>query len=556
MLTLRDHHTGSLFDPWSHLGAKRKRLLERSWAGVFRKYLLEHLPVEEFASHFCEGFGRPSKDLHVACGALILQQLHDLTDRQTVEALAFNITWHYALDIRRETDAYICERTLRNYRRLVIEQGLDEVLFCTLTDKLIASVGTDTAKQRLDSTAVRSYMRTLTRLGIIVESISKFLRELKRTYPELFEDAGPRLWQQYVDREGEGCFASTRPSESKRRLPEAVVDLYGLVSRFRDTEAAKLESFAILKRVFEEQCEVAGEGAGDGTSSKDLSVQVKAPRDIPCDGVLNPADPDASYNAHRGVGYRVQLMETFSDRGDGISMGDSSSSKEEYAGERAPSAPDLVTYVSVEKMTDHDGSALAPALEDTTRRGVRPEELLADTHYGSADGVAHAKRKGVDLVAPAMTAKGKRQGKLTLEDFKLDDDGCIERCPEGHAPLETQASKTRLQATFDASICKVCPVRKRCVAFGKDRYQYTHDRVQTRKRRLAEAQPAFEDRYRWRAGIEGSISRYKHQMNMNNLRIRGEAAVRYTAMLRALGLNIFRVTAWNRNATLNQLAID
>ncbi|WP_020466044.1 transposase, partial [Singulisphaera acidiphila] len=116
MITIRDHQTGDLFDPWDHLGGKRRQLLERSWAGVFRDYLLEHLPVGELITRFSRQLGRPTKDLHMVLGALILQQLHDLTDAATVEAVAFNITWQYALDIRAESDAYLCERTLRNYR--------------------------------------------------------------------------------------------------------------------------------------------------------------------------------------------------------------------------------------------------------------------------------------------------------------------------------------------------------------------------------------------------------------------------------------------------------
>jgi hypothetical protein len=51
MLTIRDHHTGDLFDPWDHLGDQRRRLLDRSWAAVFREHLLNHLPVA--------GTGRP-----------------------------------------------------------------------------------------------------------------------------------------------------------------------------------------------------------------------------------------------------------------------------------------------------------------------------------------------------------------------------------------------------------------------------------------------------------------------------------------------------------------
>lgn len=172
----------------------------------------------------------------------ILQQLHDLTDAVTVEAVAFNITWHYALDIRAESDACLCKRTLRNDRRLLIEKGLDQVLFRSLTDRLIKAVGTETGKQSLDSTAIRSAMRGLARLGIIVESIRKFFRELRRRHPALHDQVDSELIPKYVDRQGSGCFACTKPSESKRRLPGAAAELLGLVNQFRLSVAAELES--------------------------------------------------------------------------------------------------------------------------------------------------------------------------------------------------------------------------------------------------------------------------------------------------------------------------
>ena len=136
MRTIRDHHSGDLFDPWEFLGDKRRKLLTCSWSGVFREHLLEALPVAKLAQHFHGQMGRPTKDLHVAMGVLILQQLHDLTDSATVQALAFNIAWHYALDLRDGSDTYLCEKTLRNYRRLVIDQGLDGLLF-SLADRSV-----------------------------------------------------------------------------------------------------------------------------------------------------------------------------------------------------------------------------------------------------------------------------------------------------------------------------------------------------------------------------------------------------------------------------------
>lgn len=533
MLTLRDHVSGDLFDLWDHLGPQRRQLLERSWAGVFRECLLRHLPIGELAKHFRDDFGRPSKDLYAAIGALILQQLHDLTDKQTVEAVALNIAWHYALDIRNESDAYFCERTLRNYRRHVIKSGLEQTLFRTLTDRLINAVGVNTDCQRLDSTAIRSAIRGLTRLGIFVEAASKFLRELKRTFGELHDQVNPELNRRYVDRQGDGCFANTKPSESKRRLPEAAKDAHELIEQFRSTKAHELPSFQLLVRIFDEQCEVV--------DSEPETIRVRIPEEMPCDNVLSPADPDASYNKRHGIGYMIQLMETFSE--DNSSDGESQQSEN-----TEPQKPDLITHVAVNDMTVHDQDAIDPALKDTEDRSVKPRELLADSHYGSTDALANARKRGVNIVAPAMTAKGKLQGKLTLEDFTLDEQGRITRCPEGHTPLESRIADVRLQVLFDAEVCNVCPNQSRCMvtASGRSfaRYQYTHDRVRQRQRRLNEETETFRDRYRWRAGIEATMSRFKHQMGMTHLRVRGMAKISYVAFLRALGLNIHRVAAY------------
>jgi hypothetical protein len=130
----------------------------------------------------------------------------------------------------------------------------------------------------------------------------------------------------------------------------------------------------------------------------------------------------------------------------------------------------------------------------------------------------------------------------------LDDQGRVLRCPEGQAPLETSVADVRLQVLFDPVVCDACPDKNRCPASAVGRtmrrYQYTHDRVAQRARRLQDASDEFLDRYRWRAGVEATMSRFKHQMSMVRLRVRGMAAVTYVATLRALGLNIHRVAAY------------
>mgnify|MGYP002813819005 FL=1 len=71
--------------------------MENSWAGLFRQEILAELPVDQIAPWFRADSGRPSKELYTVLGVLVLQQMHDLTDTETVNQLAFHEQWHYAL---------------------------------------------------------------------------------------------------------------------------------------------------------------------------------------------------------------------------------------------------------------------------------------------------------------------------------------------------------------------------------------------------------------------------------------------------------------------------
>ena len=199
MIHIKNHRQQELFDPWSFLSPKRRELLEQSWAALFQKELLCELPVGEVASLFNDDFGRPTKELHTVIGTLLLQQAHDLTDEETVSQLAFNIEWHYALNITGESDSakYMCPKTLWNMRNIVVENGLDSILFDRTTDKLAKVFKVDTDNQRIDSVHIKSNMRRLGRIGIFVSSISKLLVNLKRGHKELFDTIDETVIDKY-----------------------------------------------------------------------------------------------------------------------------------------------------------------------------------------------------------------------------------------------------------------------------------------------------------------------------------------------------------------------
>lgn len=62
-------------------------------------------------------------------------------------------------------------------------------------------------------------------------------------------------------------------------------------------------------------------------------------------------------------------------------------------------------------------------------------------------------------------------------------------------------------------------------------------------RRTMQKSEQFIDVYRWRAGIEATMSQFDRLTGVKRLRVRGFKAVRYCATLKAAGLNILRAAA-------------
>src|SRR3990170_3248600 len=445
MIHIKDHRQMYLFDPWGFLSPKRRELLDQSWAGLFQKELLRELPVGEVASFFNDDFGRPTKELHTVLGSLVLQQAHDLTDDETVNQLAFNIQWHYALNITEESDSakYMCPKTLWNMRSIVVNNTLDAILFDRVTDKLAKVFKVKTDSQRIDSVHIKSNMRRLGRIGIFTSSISKFLVNLKRGHEELFDTIDEGILDKYLSEKSLQCFSMVKPSESAKTLTSVSADLFNLVEHFKDhPEVKAMHSYKQLERVLKEQCDVSDDGN---------PVEVKRPKEIPSDSLQNPSDPDATYSGHKGQGYQVQVMETYCKDKD---------AKEERL--------NLITHIQVEPAHESDANALIPAIESSKERGLAPEELLADTLYGSDENCQKAEKLGVEVVSPAKGAKEE----ISLSDFEVSKRGDIVYCPQGHVAIRTKTKKTRHTVAFDSQHCGACSFQGVCPIKQGKKYHY------------------------------------------------------------------------------------
>ena len=131
MIHAKDHQSGLLFDPLADFSPRRKRLLQMSWAYEFRRENLPVLPVEKLAQGYAPQMGAPTKELYSMVGLVLLQHCFDLTDEETISQLAFNLQWHYTLDIAEDSDrtAYVSPRTLRGVRDAMLKKSLHEEIF-------------------------------------------------------------------------------------------------------------------------------------------------------------------------------------------------------------------------------------------------------------------------------------------------------------------------------------------------------------------------------------------------------------------------------------------
>ena len=517
MIHVKDHKQYNMFNPFEHLGPKRLALLESSWAHLFREEILHNLPVEKLFPLYSKHFGRRTKELYAMLGIVLLQQQQDLTDEEAIRQFAFNIEWHYALNVTDPSDisSYVSPRSLWTMRDIVGKLGLEESLFENVTDALRKLFELDPSKQRLDSIHIFSNMAHLGRIRLFVRTIRKFLVNLKRHHADLYQALG-EVAVRYEDK-NDGRFA-VKPSESSRKLQEVGDDCFLLVERFKDHEAVvAMATYQHLLRMFTEQCVLE---KTDATTA----VVIKPSKDVPSDSLQNPSDPDAGYSGHKGKGYQMQVMETYSPD---------------------KSQPNFITHVKVEAAHESDSNALIPAIEDATKRELAPEQLLADSAYGGDDNVEEAKELGVEVVSPTM---GTQSHAIGLADFVFSDSDEITTCPEGKKPLRTKTGKNGGKIVhFDKALCDFCRRQSDCpVNRVKQSATISYDAKALRlaRRRAKEKTEAFREIYRFRAGAEGTMSDLDRITGIKHLRVRGMPQVRLAAVLKATGLNILRATAF------------
>lgn len=500
--------------------ASKLKILESSWAGIFREFVLPELPIEKILKHYKAG-GRPTKELFSTMGATILQQFFNLTDEETIAELAFNQQWHFALECFDETDQIISLRTLWTMRNQIVKLELEKDIFEKATDKFAKIFQVDTEKQRLDSVHVFSNMARFGRIRLMSKAIEKFLKSLKRKDEKLFnETISEETKNRYFTKKEGNYFGQIKPSESENALKNLAEEMNEILLKFEKNDVVSaMISYKLLGRIFDEQCEV-----------KDEKVVVKSAKELSATNIQNPSDPDAGYDPHKGQGYQTQIIETYSETKD----------------DENPTL-NLITFVETESAAKHDSHAVEPTLEALKNRNIQCKEILADTSYGSNENVEKALQNEIKLISP-ISGKMSQKG---FEFFEIDyENFTIKSCQNGLKPSKIQEGKSsRFTAMWNNSDCKNCPLAEKCpTQKGKHvrKFYYSKEELVSHQRRLNEETPEFKEKYRFRSGIEATNARFIGITEARRSRYRGLEKMRFSQSIKALAINVFRVTKFTK----------
>jgi Transposase DDE domain len=516
MIHLVDPRQNRLFDPFEGvIPPAGRRIIGEGWQGVFRHVLLEVMPVGQLAPHFSQSLGAPTKELYAMAGLVFLADFFDWTADQAVDAYIFRSDVQYALNL--EPGVEVCSRTVERDQKLFRDHDLAAQVFHDVTTRLASELELDIARQRLDSTHVFSHMASFGRTQLMAVAIKRFLTQVKRHAPEEYAALPEDFRRRYEPAESQ-LFAAAKDAEARQRSrQQAAEDLLRIIEHFADRpEWTGRSTYKALVTIFSQQCEVSGD-----------AVVVKAKTGG--DRIQNPSDPDATYDAHKGVGYPVQIAETCSPTNE----------------------VQLITAALPQTACEADGAAVVPMLDQLEGSDLLPEEMVADTPSCSDENLQAAAGRGVDLVGPIPGREpASEPGALTVDDFAVDErTGQVEACPSGHAPLVVErdhaAGTTRIEMA--AEICGGCPFRAACPIHPTRDGRYTlefSDKDHRRAGRRREQETAvFAQRYAPRAGIESTHSGLKNRLGMDRLRVRGRGSVFRVILHKVAGWNVLRAAA-------------
>lgn len=485
-----------------------------------------------FAPLFTSHRGRPAESPGLLGLVTVMQFAEGLTDRQAAEAVRARIDWKYALGLRLDDPGFDFS-VLSEFRDRVIAGGAEHQLLDDMLERfkgrgLLKARG----RQRTDSTHILASIRRLNRLECMGETLRAALNALAVVVPDwLREQVTPEWFERYGAR-----FEQYRLPQGKaerQRLAEAIgADGYGLLSAiYADTAAPwlrEIPAVETLRRVWVQQYYVQ-EGQVKWRAAKDLPPSKQL--------ISSPHDVEArnrTRRSHNWTGYTVHLTETCDE-----------------------DSPNLITDVQTTPATVGDVKVVGTIHSALAEKDLLPGEHFVDAGYIDAENLvsSHAKHD-IDLVGPIQSDsswQARTEGGYDLSCFAINWETRTVTCPQSkqseswHVRLD-KAGRETIEFRFRHKDCIACAARKRCTRGKRQprsltlRPQAQHEALQTARQRQHTLE--FKERYKIRAGIEGTISQGTRAFDLRRSRYIGLAKTHLQHVATAAAINLTRAVSW------------
>jgi Transposase DDE domain/Transposase domain (DUF772) len=444
--------------------------------------------------------GRPSHPPSVLAALLLAQLFYGVSDREAERRSRVDLSWKAALGLPIEHRGipHVC---LVEFRARLVKHQMTGFL----KDRMLAvakRAGAIGHRRVVDSTGIADSVVTQDTVTLIRTAARLCLNRLGVIDPEAGVRLVGGLRRNDYDATGKPQILWNSPTARAELINELFADATLIIDACAGIDDIELAQHVELLRIVTAQ-DVEDNGEGG----------VRVRQGVAADRTISTVDPDARH------GHRSRK-----DRYDGYKLHVSTDTES-----------DLITAITASSATTHDATMLDDLLDADP---VPVAEVIADTHYGSAEQRQDLADKGIELVAPASPSSAGK-GLFSKDKFRIDLEAGTVTCPNDEtAQIPLRRAGKRTQVHFVG--CQTCPLRDRCTTRVKGRVI----EINPREELLAQARaqrwtPEFRDRYRHRARAERKIAQIKSRQT--KIPWRGLTRARAWAQLRAGALNLDRI---------------
>ena len=433
-------------------------------------YRAEVFPDADYADLFAPpGFGLPSLPATRMAAVLALQTLHDYSDRETAEAVRFDVRWKVACGLAIDDQGFDPSSLVYWRKRIARSERPHRVN--DAVRKIVEETGVLKGRRRraVDSTILADAVATQDTVTQLVSAVRRVAREVPGAAGQIAEVCT-----------GHDYSVPGKPKidwddpQAKDALVSALVnDANAVVAALEGRELDERAASAVALLAL-----VAGQDVEPAEGSDGRDGRWRIARKVAGDRVISVNDPDARHTRKspeaRRDGYRAHVA---ADPETGIIADEKLT--------RAAGTENSDAAVAEEFLAAGTGSLDVPGPGSTADGQIpggagEPDEGQAtgdglawygDSAYGTGDLRGAICDAGHDAVIKPKPLQAPVEGGFTVDDFTVSEDNGTVTCPAGHT---VALSRTRI-ATFGVA-CRDCPLRERCTTCKTGRKLVLHER--------------------------------------------------------------------------------